>query len=87
MPRRKQEPLKVESKRAREDDIENEDIQNKNGNDENETQVHVKSNKIVSLTINQGCESGKFLWKQKLEVAKGYRFCFHFGHSYQTSKT
>ena len=27
------------------------------------------------------------VWKRKLEEVKGYRFRFHFGHSYQTSKT
>ena len=25
--------------------------------------------------------TGKFLWKQKLEAVKGYRFRFHFGYT------
>ena len=49
MPRRKQEPQKVECKRARDDDIENAEVEIKNGKNEAEhQQVRVKSNKIVS---------------------------------------
>jgi len=56
MPRRKQDPLKVECKRARklvpeeEDDyVENKDDEIKNGNKESDNQVQVNPNKIVSL--------------------------------------
>ena len=31
-------------------------------------------------------ESGKFLWKQKQEAVKEYRFRFHFGHSIKPQK-
>ena len=41
---------------------------------------------VEAETGSRSGGSGKFLWKGKLETVKKYRFCFHFGHSYRTSK-
>ena len=52
---------------------------------QNLTKLAHKLKSNHNCNYSEGCGSGKFLWKQKLEAVKGYRL--RFGRSYRTSKT